>query len=188
MIFGIVLEVLQINELEPAVNFKPVVFPNKWQKRVREESKGEVTKRGEVYRNFFQGVIDTLREKHQFTRAQAAQPQSWYTYSSGVSGVVYGTSFAAGDRARVELYLDKGNREANKALFDWLAEKKEEIQQEIPEKIKWERLDDKKASRIAIYRHGNIDESEIMLKEIQGWMIERVLLFKEVFGLILKNY
>lgn len=54
------------------------------------------------------------------------------------------------------------------------------IQQEFGENLSWERLDERRASRIAVYRDGSIDNGE-ELPEIRKWAIERLLKFKKVF-------
>ena len=81
----------------------------------------------------------------------------------------------------MELYLDS-DRERNKHIFDDLKEQKEAIDVELEESLDWERLDDSKASRISIRRQGSIDDDPDTLKELQDWMVERLLKFKEVFG------
>jgi hypothetical protein len=47
---------------------------------------------------------------------------------------------------------------------------------------KWERLDEKRASRIAIYRDGMIDMPDSELEEIREWHIENLLKLKQVFA------
>ncbi|MBM3494073.1 MAG: DUF4268 domain-containing protein [Armatimonadetes bacterium] len=187
MLFAIVVEVLQIEKSPAAVNLKPVVFPNKWQKATKGTSSATPSPRAEAYRRFFQTLIDELREKHKFTGSRVAQPQNWFTYTSSFPGAVYGTSFAAGGRARVELYIDRGDTDQNKALFDQLAKKKEAIEAGIGASVEWERMDDRQASRIAAYRPGTILSDEAALAEVRQWMIETVLRFKEVFAPLLKK-
>ncbi len=46
----------------------------------------------------------------------------------------------------------------------------------------WERLDAKKACRIAVKRPGEIEDSPETLREIQDWAIDRLLRFKNVVG------
>ena len=58
--FGVVVEVLQIEDSKPAYNFLPVVFPNEWQKRRRRGPQRTVSTRGEAYRAYFQALIDEL--------------------------------------------------------------------------------------------------------------------------------
>lgn len=53
------------------------------------------------------------------------------------------------DETRVELYIDGPEAEENKALFDALHSERRAIEAEFGEKLLWQRLDDKRASRIS---------------------------------------
>jgi hypothetical protein len=186
--FGVVIEILQIDDSRPAFNFKPIVFPNEWQKTQRKRSETTLSPRAEAYREYFQKLIDELRETYKFTGARVGQPQNWYSFASGYSGLAYGVVFAQGGRARVEFYIDLGDFDKNKFLFDKFAEDKEQIEREYGEPLEWERLDEKRASRIAIYRPGAIDNNEEVLAEIRVWMLERLLKMKEVFSRQLRKH
>lgn len=141
-----------------------------------------------TYRVYFQESIDELREKYKFSNARKGQPQSWYSFASGYAGITYGMSFALGNRARVDLYIDQGNAEKNKSLFDSIYEDREFIESKFGEKLEWERLDEKQASRIAIYREGSIEDDQEKLKQIREWSIQKLLKFKEVFNPNMKKY
>jgi hypothetical protein len=186
--FAIEIEVIRIDESRPAYNFKLVVFPNEWHKTRAQSSAGKLTPKEEAYKKFFQALIDDLREKYSFTAARIGQPQNWYTFPSGISGIVYSASFAQGQRIRVELYVDVGESEKNKELFDWLLQHKQSIELEVGQALSWERMEDKQASRIAIYRDGSIESEEVMLNEIKSWTIAQLLAFKKVFSPRLQKY
>lgn len=94
--------------------------------------------------------------------------------------------FAGNDTARVELYIDLGDFETNKALFDWLHDQKDKIEKECGFPLQWERLDERRASRIAVTRNGNIGSSAEELEQIRKWQIERLLIFKKAFGPLVK--
>ena len=142
-----------------------------------------VSERNERYRDFFQGLIDTLRQEHSFTKARKAQAQSQYFFSAGhAQRAQYGASFAMGGRVRIELYIDRDDRDWNKRLFDQLLKHRTDIETEIGEALEWERLDDRRASRIALMCQGSIDDDQDTLKVIQDWIVERLLKFKEVFA------
>lgn len=184
--FGVVIEVFKIEDSKPAYSFKPVVAPSEWQKSGKRQAKA-VSAKGEMYRNYFQGLIDELRENQRFTNAKIAQPQNWYSFSSGISGISYAAVFVQGDKVRTELYIDVGDRDKNKLLFDWLYHQKEEICSKLGIELEWERLDDKKASRIAIYRDGTIQSNEENLIQIKAWHIEHLINFKKIFNPLLKK-
>jgi hypothetical protein len=179
--FGVVVQVLKIGESKPAVDFRMVAFPNEW-RRGGTVPPTSISPKMEAYRNFFQKLIDILREEHRFTNARVGQPQSWYSFSSGVRGLTYASSFALGGRIRTELYIDLGDRDDNKKLFDRLHEHKQSIQEKLGEHLEWERLDDKRASRIALYRDGSIEDDDATLEELRNWAVDRLLKFKEIFG------
>ena len=183
--FGIEVELWKIDDSRPAVNFKPVATPNEWRKRTVSGARatGKVSERNERYRDYFQKLIDTLREDHSFTSASKGQPQNWYSFSAGHSQrVQYGANFASGERARVDIYIDNGDRDWNKRLFDELYKLKDTIEADLGEALEWERLDERRASRIAMVRQGAIDNNEETLEEIRVWMVRRLLKFKQVFG------
>jgi hypothetical protein len=182
LFFAVKIEVIRIDGSRPAVQFRPVVYPNEWQNAARETAEHEVSPRMEAYRRFFQTIIDELREKHHFTRAKTAGPQSWAGFPSGIRGVSYCTGFAQGGRARVEIYIDQGDAESNKTLFDSLADQKAGREKELGESLQWERLDNRRASRIALYREGHIQLPEEQLGEIRAWMIEHILRLKQALG------
>jgi hypothetical protein len=123
---------------------------------------------------------------HKFTGVRTAQPQNWASFASGVSGVVYAAVFAHGDRVRVELYIDQGDTARNKEFFDQLHRRREPIEAELGPALSWERLDDKRASRIAAYRQGSIGADDPTLTETRDWMIDRLLAFKRVFTPLIK--
>ena len=179
--FAVVIEVVRIDQSRPAYHFNPIVFPNEWRKQRRGPAR-PTSSRGEKYRSFFQELIDELREQHKFTNARAGQPQNWYTFSSGISGVGYGISFAQGDRVRVEIYIDQGDAERNKEIFDTLELDRDLLQNGVEGQLEWERLDDKRASRIAVYHPGNIEAGPEALVKFRQWAIARVLEIQSVFG------
>ena len=150
-----------------------------WQKTIKPP---QTSGKQEKYRAYFQQLIDTLRTKHRFTSAKIGQPQSWYSFSSGVNGVTYAACFAQGGKARAELYIDFGVKERNKALFDRLYEQRESIEPQFDTPLSWERLDDKKASRLALYIDGSIEDSAADLAKIQEWHITKLLKLKDVLG------
>ena len=76
--------------------------------------------------------------------------------------------------------MDTGELEENKRLYDGLFDRKEEIELAFGQPLSWERLDQRRASRLGIYRTGSIDDSAAELRVIEDWMVENLLKFKEI--------
>ncbi len=178
--FGVIVELWKIDDSRPAVNFNLVSTPNEW---LKENMSGKsqagiaTSERGERYRIFFQDLINTLREEHKFTTARKALPTNTRDFTSGHSGVSYTTIFTWDDQAAVMVYITD-----NKNLFERLSEARECIESEIGESLEWDSVDDRKACRILAMRPGNINQDQQTLEQIQDWMVDRLLKFKEVFG------
>jgi hypothetical protein len=47
--------------------------------------------------------------------------------------------------------------------------------------FEWERLDDKRSCRIALYRDGSIESPDSELEQIREWHIDNLLRLKKVF-------
>lgn len=186
--FALVIEVIKIDDSKPAYNLKPVVFPNEWHKsKSKNQTSQQISLKGERYKSYFQNLIDELREEYRFTSARAGQPQNWYSFASGKSGINYGANFCQGDKVRTELYIDLGNAEENEALLNYLLQSKQEIEEKFGSPLSWEPIDGKRATRIAIYKPGSIFmENELI--SIKQWHIHNLLKFKEVFSNLLLHY
>ena len=180
--FGVVVELLQVDNSHPALNLKIVVAPNEWRMSSRKTARESVSDKGASYQNFFQALIDELREKHHFTNARASQPQNWYQFTAGVNGFSYSASFANKGRIRTEVYIDMRDADANERALEWLKESQAEIEKEFGEPLSWEDLQEKRACRIACYRTGTIEDSDEEREKYRAWVIDRLLRFKRVFG------
>lgn len=71
----------------------------------------------------------------------------WLSCGSGISGIHYALIFSKKE-IRVELSLQSSDATANKAIFDRFYANKETIEERFDAPLDWQRLDDKKASRV----------------------------------------
>jgi hypothetical protein len=179
--FGVELQVLQIDDSKPAINLRPVAFPNDWTRDLNQRSAGGISDKRQRYQQFFQALLDDLREQ-KFSNAKKAQPQSWYSFASGASGYTYAGCFATGRRIRAELYIDQGEAPENKAAFEKLYADKDSIEADFGDSLTWEKLETKRACRIAVYTHGSIDDPPDALAAHRAWIKEKLILMKKVFG------
>lgn len=170
--FGVSLEAVQIDDSKPAVQFRLVAFPNAWTKAVTTENRREVSELNQRYKQFFQGVIDELREAHRFTNARIAQAQNWYAFSKG--GFTYSATFTGDGRLRAAL-------EISKSVFDLLQAQRNEAEQKTGP-IEWERLDQNQLSRISLVRpNTSIDEATAQADEVRTWLIQALLKLESAF-------
>ena len=184
--FGVIVEAWKIGSSQVAPHFTVVANPNAWSNRDKlGMSTNSTSERQERQRAFFQKLVDTMREEHEFTKLKKAGGKSWVTFPSGTSGVVFAAAFGRRGVARVELYLDS-ETDWNKSIFDQLSLSETEIHSEFESGLNWERMDSKKACRISITREGSIDDDDDALEDLRNWMENHLLKFKQVFQSRLK--
>ena len=179
--FAVVPEVLQIDDSNPALEFKLIVSPNEWQKSKKQKPSTNPSSRSGKYKSYTQMLIDELREKHKFTGARAGQSYNSYTFSSGIRGIGYGVQFARGDKVFTYVSIHQDVRANRLDLFDALERQKEKIESDFGSPFEWNRSDEQQISWIGVSRDGNIELSDDELEEIRGWHIENLLKLKEVF-------
>jgi hypothetical protein len=180
--FGVALELIQIDQSLPAINFRLAAFPNDWGRRTKEETAkpDDLSERRASYQTFFQALIDELRDKYRFTNQRVAQPQNWVHFSAGVAGIRYGVTFSV-NGLRTELYIDANDGKLNRVIFEALAVDRQQIEQTLGFELSWEPLDTKRACRISIYREAD-SLTESNREQLLAWTIEMLLKFRLALG------
>lgn len=179
--FGVVVEVWRIDGSLPAPHFRVVAAPNAWQ-REASEARGNVSERDQRYRQFFQKLIDRMREQG-FTNARRAQLQSSYRFAVGHgTRVQLVAAFREGGAASVGVFIGSSDAGRNKTLFDALHDRRDPIESEFRKALEWQRMDHAQASRIDVLRQGTIDDGPEQLSELEEWMAGKLEDFKRVFG------
>lgn len=179
-IFAVEANIIRIDDSKPAFGLKVVCMPTELSSSATSTSQ-EATETQEKYRSYFQSLLDELRNVYKFTNARAAQPQNWYTFTSENSKVYkYSTSFSLGARVRAEIYIDTGDKLRNEAIFDVLLAQRELVEAAYGSVLEWEKLDTKRACRIAIYTDGDIDADSEKLTEIKKWVVINLLRLRQI--------
>jgi hypothetical protein len=107
------------------------------------------------------------------------RPQHWYNIAIGRTGFeIAFTVSSISNRVGCEIYM---NDERAKQHFDLLNEQRKNIEAELGYDLDWQRLDEKKASRIAKYREGRID-NEDERQELIEWLYGKAVEFHQVFS------
>ena len=188
LFYAVEISLIKIDNSKPAYVFNVVSKPS-IKNVVTSKKSEEISEGRERYRSFFQSLIDTLRNNHRFTNAKVGQPQNWYTFASENSKVYkYSASFALGNRFRTEIYIDTGDKEKNEELFDFLFEKRQDLEKEFSQQFEWEKLETKRACRIAVYTDGSIDDESEHLEEVGKWAVDCLLKMKQVFPDVIQEW
>ena len=143
-----------------------------------------IREREKLYISFFSGLLQELKKAAPFhVRDVSPDGFNWIVVASlSATGIQMGYlafSFARYERLRVEFYIDTGEKEKNKRLFDAFYLHKDEMQAEvkgIPRSLEWERMDDKRASRIAFYHPGAITYPPEQLAQLQTWAVDAMII------------
>ncbi len=147
----------------------------------------EVSSRNQLYQQFFGELIEKYCRRYPSRSMLKALPQSWLGFGAGKAGFWFNWSFRFNRRFSVELIIQTEDSVKNKQYFDRI--KGSEAQLGIAG-VSWERLDDKKTSRVAVYTNGDIQEvmSDKLAKErLIEWAIETMKNFSDKFGTVIKE-
>lgn len=155
--FGVEVELVRIGSSEPAANFKLVAEPNEWAKGTRQAAGGGgaagPSERGLRYRAFFERALTDFKARRPTaTTASRVLPQNWFGFGAGRAGAAFTWTFSLGSRLRTELYIDAATQHEAKRIFEALYSRRAEVEAAVGQPLSWERMDDRRASRVAAYR------------------------------------
>ena len=183
--FAVELEVWRIGGSLPAPRFNVVAQPSDFQRGITRQTAAAPTPRERAYQAFFRDMLDLLHVKHQgFTNARLSSVstrhgKNFYTGMPG--GCSVGAWFSGSDEFWVECWFDIGSREQNKVAFEHLQEQRAAIEDEIGAPLTWERMDNRKGSRITSRRSGSIKNSPDELDELKHWAVDLLPRFRDAF-------
>jgi len=152
----------------------PLPEAHEYQVQLREkeqEGRKSRAERHDLRFKFWQGLIGFARK--QGTRHANIKPgiYAWLGAASGIRGL--GFNYVIGQEyTAVELYIDRGESEENKKIFDQLQAQREVIEKSFGKPLSWERLDEKRACRIKhVIESGGYRSSEQKWPNIQTEMV-----------------
>lgn len=186
--FGVELELLRIDDSPAAPHFNVVAQPNEWAKSTREAGAAVVSERGRRYQQLFEQLLDDFkRARPGLTSTSRVGPDSWLGFTAGRPGMSFVWAITNRGRIRVELYIDTGTRDANKALFDALQIRSAELERLLDTELSWERLDNRKASRVATYHDLPATVALHEDPELRQWAVSTMIRWNDVLRPILKE-
>lgn len=174
------IEVIRIDDSPAAPLFSVEVGRSQVVKEVGKE-KRELAER-HYLKDFWTSFLERTKNKTDLFNNISPRFTHWIGVGGGRSGIVFNFTILKNE-AGCEIYLDRGKNSdrLNKARFDELFQKKDEIEARLGKKLQWQRLDNRRASRIKIGFKGAGLRDKKRWPELQDKMIETMVKMKEVF-------
>jgi hypothetical protein len=137
--------------------------------------------------HFFENLNARLQRVPDFTWSRIVpKGANWHVLAflpwadRAQSASIFAT-FTRDREMRVELYLDCGNKDQNKKLFDELYARREKIEAVAGERLQWERRDEDRACRVALYTKAQI-QSDAENSTLLDWVVQKAVAFYKAFG------
>ena len=138
-----------------------------------------------IRKEFWTKLLPVMNAKSSLYQNINTSAYHWIGAGSGVRGL--GLNFVATKSyGRAELYIDRGDKEENKFVFDELEKNKEQIESDFGGELVWERLDSKRASRIKVETNGNVTDKEQWDGMIE-FMTDSMVNLESALKLTIKN-
>lgn len=120
--------------------------------------------------SFWEGLLERSAEKLELFAEVSPSRESWISAGSGIRGVHY--SYVVRQHTSAIQLLFEGEKDNNKAQFDWLHARKEELEKTYGGQLEWHRCDDLKKSYLSQELEGGYRDNPEQWIIIQDRMIE----------------
>lgn len=176
--FLIEIRAYKIGDSLPAPKFIIIEKPNDFVKTANlSNDSGELSKTQSERLNFWNIFNEALISRNKPFNVRKATTDNWYDVALGTSEAhISITLVNKTNNIGIQVYIND-----NKKLFDKLFLEYEKIENKLGFNMDWQRLDNKKASRIIYYIDGldfdNHDNYDKLINEV----IDRVITIKETF-------
>ncbi|MBP5674717.1 DUF4268 domain-containing protein [Candidatus Saccharibacteria bacterium] len=174
----------QIGDSDPAPMFEVIEKPNDFVKG----SKGGSSKDGDLNKSqserlmFWEQFNQFLIAAGKPFNVRKATPDHWYDVAMGTSEAHIAIDLINREnRICVEVWIGD-----SKDLFDKLYENKDSIEAEFGAELEWNRMDDRKASRIKYYINGLDFDDHSNYEELDGKIVETAVKMRGAFKKYIK--
>ena len=174
------VEAIRIGESPFAPLFTLLSQPDEQTREIGEQKK-ELAERHILRQEFWAQLLQRSEGRTRLTENRSPSKDHWLAVAAGKSGFNYNYLILK-NRAGIDLYIDVGDQERNKAIFDALLEERETIESEFGAPLDWRRLDDKRSSRVVILYDGigSLHEQD-KWETLQDTLIDAMTRFDRVF-------
>jgi Domain of unknown function (DUF4268) len=132
----------------------------------------------ELRHEFFEAMFDFVAIRRPSFRIPKFGYENWVGFAAGPFGF-YDVAFTANGAVRAGIYLDMQERTSTKRLFDDLFAERLAVETAVGRILSWERLDDRRASRIVDYREIRDLDSREERRMVADWAAETVVKLME---------
>lgn len=176
--FLIEIRAFRIGDSLPAPQFVVVEKPNDFVKVANASvDSGELSKAQSERFNFWNKFNEIVASRNKPFNIRKATTDHWYNVALGTSEAhISITLVNKTNSIGIEVYIND-----NKELFDKLYSESESIQNELGFYMDWQRLDDKKASRIIYYIGGLDFNNHENYDELINKVIDKVIAIRDAF-------
>lgn len=163
---------------------KSVIGQGKQQKTAHGHNGEDLAERHVLRLEFWGQLLDKAKTKTKLHSKVSPGIENWISAGAGKSGLGFNYVVRMND-AQVELYIDRGDVERNKMVFNTFLQHKSEIEQIFGEPLDWQLLPDKRASRIrfVISSYGLLDQDH--WDELQDKLIDAMIRLERAFQLVI---
>jgi len=138
-----------------------------------------------IRKEFWSKLLPVMNSKSSLYQNINTSAYHWIGAGSGVRGL--GLNFVTTKSyGRAELYIDRGDKDENKFVFDELVKNKEQIERDFGGSLEWERLDTKRASCIKTEISRNVTDKE-QWNVIIEFMMDSMVKLESALKLPIKN-
>ncbi len=123
------------------------------------DSQTELKHRHVVRKEFWTKLLQEMNSKSNLFQNISPSKYHWIGAGSGIRGA--GLNFViTKSYCSAELYIDRGDQKENKYMYDELYSMKSQIEADFGGSLLWQRLDEKRGSRIKSEMPGNVFEKD----------------------------
>jgi hypothetical protein len=140
------VEAVRIGTSPPAPLFTLIVGPTAETREVG-KYKEERAERYDLRENFWTKLLEIAKLQTKLHAHISPGQFGWVGTSAGKRGLLF-NYVVREHNTDVELYIDKGDKDENKRMFDLLVKDKSEIEGKFGGPLEWQRLEGKRACRI----------------------------------------